>query len=69
MLYAPEILPNDIDTFTSLQKFMFMHNLVASATTFLRTDNGRKVTESDFLDLFIENLKERTEQGWCALKM
>ena len=69
MLYAPEIPPNDIDTFTSLEKFMFMHNLVASATTFLTTDNGKKVNEIDLLDLFIEKLKQRTEQGWCTLKM
>ena len=48
----PKIPPNDINTFTSLEKIMFMHNL-ASATTFLTTDNGENVTE----------------QGWCTLKM
>ena len=65
--WAPDVPAGDVDSLTSTERYVFLHAIVSSAMTFLSTEGGIKRTEDNFVQLLLQAVNTREENGWKML--
>ena len=65
MKCAPDLPARDVDSLTSMERFVFLHTIVNSAMTFLSTE-GVKRKEDNFVQLLLQAQREWVENAGPA---